>query len=49
LKMFIDTLWYDNVDEYDFLGSKMFFQWKSTYVKCFFNHLTKIKWSFEFL
>jgi hypothetical protein len=26
LKMFIDTLWYDNVDEYDFLGSKMFFQ-----------------------
>ncbi len=25
VKMFISTLWYDNVDDHDFLGWKMFF------------------------
>ncbi len=47
--MFITTLWYDNVDNYDFLSWKMFFHWKFTWCKCFFNHLKKVKWSFEFL
>jgi hypothetical protein len=32
-----------------FKGWKIFFHWKFTWVNCFFNHLTKIRWSFEFL
>jgi hypothetical protein len=42
-KMFINTLWYDNVDDCNFLGSRMFFHRIFTCVKWFFNHLTKIK------
>jgi hypothetical protein len=26
----------------------MFFHWRFIWAKCFFNHLTKVKWSFEF-
>jgi hypothetical protein len=48
LKTFISTLWHDNVDDNVFLGWNFFFHWKFTWAKCFFNHLSKIKWSFEF-
>jgi hypothetical protein len=46
--MFISILWYENVDDYYFFGWKMFFHWRFTWVKCFFNHLTKVRWSFDF-
>jgi hypothetical protein len=26
----------------------MFFHWRFTWAKCFLNHLTKVKWSFDF-
>jgi len=32
-----------------FLGWKMFFHWRFIWAKCFFNHLTKVRWSSEFL
>ncbi len=31
-----------------FLGWKMFFHGIFTWIECFFNHFTKIKWSFDF-
>jgi hypothetical protein len=31
-----------------FLRWKMFFHWRSIWAKWFFNHLTKLKWKFEF-
>lgn len=30
-----------------FLGCKLFFHWRCTWVKCFINHSTKVKWSFK--
>jgi hypothetical protein len=31
----------------NFNGWKMFFHWRFTWVKCLFNHLTKVRWNFE--
>ncbi len=31
-----------------FLSWKMFFHWRFLWAKWFFNHLTKIKWNFEY-
>jgi hypothetical protein len=31
-----------------FSSWKIFFHWRFTWVKCFFNHLSKIRWSFHF-
>jgi hypothetical protein len=46
--MFINTFLYDNVDDYDFLKLKdVLGNWIFTWAKCFFNHLIKIKWSFD--
>jgi hypothetical protein len=46
--MFISTSWYDNVDDDDFFKLKNVLHWKFTWVKCFLNHLTIVRWSFEF-
>ncbi len=47
-KMFISTLWYDNVDDHHFFNLKNVLPLKITWMKCFFNHLTKIRRSFHF-
>jgi hypothetical protein len=42
--MFINTLWYDNVDDYDFLRLKNVLSLKVYLsLSVFFNHLKKIK------
>jgi len=46
--MFINTLWNDNVDDYVCVYIEKI-HWRFIWAKCFFNQLTKIKWSFEFL
>jgi len=45
LKIFINTLWYDNFDSFRL---KMFFHWRFIWAKFFSNHLTQIRWNFDF-
>jgi hypothetical protein len=46
--MFINTLWYDNVDDYDFLKLKNVLPLKIYLGYVFFNHLKKIRWFWIF-
>jgi len=46
--MFINTLWHDNVYDYDFLKLKNVLPLKIYLGLIFFKHLIKVKWSFEF-
>ncbi len=43
LKMFISTLWYENVDDYDFLRLENVLSLKILGLNVFFNHLTKVR------
>jgi hypothetical protein len=47
LKMFISTLWYDNVNNYDFFRLKNVFSFEDLLRLHVFNHLTKVRWNFE--
>jgi hypothetical protein len=47
-KMFISTLWYDNVDDYDFFRLKNGLSLTIYSGNFFFNHLTKVRCNFEF-